>query len=78
MCTESAFYPIFRKLKMNEIYIIDNYIRHYFTSLIFLKKDVLCSIRCPNKIKWFDPLRKMYINNIKSLNQPYYYFFLDI
>ena len=59
MCRE-CFLSNIQKIKMNEIYIVDNYIRHYCTSLILLKKDVLCTIRCPNKIKGFDPLRKMY------------------
>ena len=38
---ESAFYPIFKKLKMNEIYIIENYIRHYCTSLLLYKPIIV-------------------------------------
>ena len=41
MCKESAFYQIFRKLKINEIYIIDNYIKHYCTSLLLYKPNII-------------------------------------
>ena len=42
MCKENAFYPIiFRKLKMNEIYTIDNYVRHYSTSLLLYKPNII-------------------------------------